>query len=125
VVFFFVLKDVAMANRLYVGNLPWSCTGDELRSLFSQHGRVVSAEVVMDRETGRSRGFAFVEMGSDQDCQTAINALHEFSLAGRPLVVNEARERQPRSSNGMGGASRAPRGGGYSQRPGGRYEDAY
>jgi RNA recognition motif-containing protein len=110
-----------MANRLYVGNLPWSCTADELRSLFSQHGRVVSAEVVMDRETGRSRGFAFVEMGSSEDCQAAIGALHEFALGGRPLVVNEARERQPRASHYGAGASR----GGYSSRQGGRYEDAY
>lgn len=112
-----------MANRLYVGNLPWSCTADELRNLFGQHGKVVSAEVVMDRETGRSRGFAFVEMGNDTDCQSAINALHEFSLGGRPLVVNEARERQPRGPHS--GPSRAPRASGYPSRSGSRYDDSY
>jgi cold-inducible RNA-binding protein len=117
-----------MANRLYVGNLPWSCTSDELRSLFGQHGRVNSAEIVMDRETGRSRGFAFVEMASEQDSQAAMNALHKFNLQGRPLVVNEARERAPRTPHSGGPRapySNGPRGGGYASRGTGRYEDAY
>ena len=84
--------------------------------------------IVMDRETGRSRGFAFVEMASEQDSQAAMNALHEFALGGRPLVVNEARERAPRTPHSGGpraSYSNGPRPGGYASRGAGRYEDAY
>ncbi len=92
-----------MAKRIYVGNLPWSCSNDDLRSLFSSHGDVVSAEIIEDRETGRSRGFGFVEMSSDEDTGRAIETLNGSDMGGRSLVVNEARERQPRRSGGGGG----------------------
>ena len=86
-----------MAKRIYVGNLPWATTSEDLRELFQQHGDVESAEVVSDRESGRSRGFGFVAMTSDEATSTAIEALNGHEIDGRPLVVNEARERQPRS----------------------------
>ena len=89
-----------MGKRIYVGNLPWSMTSATLESLFSAHGTVNSAEVISDRETGRSRGFGFVEMDSDDACQQAIEALNGSEVDGRPLTVNEARERAPRSGGG-------------------------
>src|SRR3990170_1776888 len=105
-----------MSKRLYVGNLPWSATSATLESLFSAHGTVRSAEVVADRDTGRSRGFGFVEMESDDACQTAINALNGSEIDGRAITVNEARERAPRSGGGggggYGGGGRGGRGGG-------------
>ncbi len=82
-----------MGKKIYVGNLPWSTTSASLESLFSQHGTVTSAEVIADRETGRSRGFGFVEMESDEACQRAIQALNGAELEGRAITVNEARER--------------------------------
>ncbi len=110
-------------KKLYVGNLPFRSTEDELRDLFGQHGEVSSASIVMDRETGRSRGFAFVEMTDDNDADTAINALNGYSLGGRALVVNEARPREerPRSGGGGGyGGGRGGGGGGYGGGGGGR-----
>lgn len=86
-----------MAKRIYVGNLPWATTSDDLRDMFSEHGDVESAEVISDRETGRSRGFGFVAMTSDEVMSAAIEALNGHEIEGRPLVVNEARERQQRS----------------------------
>ena len=83
-------------NKLYVGNLPFSATEDELRDLFGQHGSVESVNVIMDRETGRSRGFAFVEMADASTAQAAKEALDGTDLGGRALRVNEANERQPR-----------------------------
>ena len=80
-----------MGRRLYVGNLPYSATEDQLSSLFSQAGKVDSVRVMRDMATGRARGFAFVEMGSDDDAQKAISQFHEYNMDGRPLVVNEAR----------------------------------
>ena len=85
-----------MSKRIYVGNLPWSTTSSELQELFSAHGAVTSADVITDRETGRSRGFAFVEMESDEGGNAAIEALNGQDVGGRALVVNEAREREPR-----------------------------
>lgn len=82
-----------MARRLYVGNLPWSVTSTELQSLFAEHGEVASAEVISDRVTGRSRGFGFVQMESDDGASAAIEALHGKEVNGRALVVNEAQER--------------------------------
>lgn len=82
-----------MAQKLYVGNLPYSVTSDELQALFSQHGEVESVNVITDRETGRARGFAFVEM---QNAQAAIDALNGKELGGRALNVNIARDRQDR-----------------------------
>ena len=96
-----------MGNRLYVGNLPYSVTDDSLRSAFAPHGDVVAASVVMDRATGRSRGFGFVEMATSEAAEKATQAMNGALLAGRPLTVNEARERAPRGAGGPGG----PRGG--------------
>lgn len=106
-----------MAKRIYVGNLPWSYGSAELEELFKQYGDVGQAEVVMDRETGRSRGFGFVQMANDADCEPAINALNGFQCDGRPLVVNEARERAPKT--GGGGYGGGGGGGGYGGGGGG------
>jgi RNA recognition motif-containing protein len=89
--------------KIYVGNLPFSTTENELRSLFEQHGTVSSAAIVLDRETGRPRGFGFVEMDDNGAAQNAINALNGFQMAGRALVVNEARPREARAGGGGGG----------------------
>lgn len=105
-----------MAKRLYVGNLPWSATSASLEALFSAHGEVKSAEVVTDRETGRSRGFGFVEMATDEGGQKAIDALNGTEVDGRAITVNEARERAPRP----GGGGRGPGGGGGRGYGGGR-----
>jgi len=88
--------------KVYVGNLSFSTTEAELRQLFEAHGQVNSATVVTDRDTGRSRGFGFVEMG-DEDARKAISALHETEVGGRKLVVNEARPREDRGGGGGGG----------------------
>ncbi len=92
-----------MGTKIYVGNLPWSTTSASLETLFAQHGPVSSAEVISDRETGRSRGFGFVEMQTDAACEAAIQALNGTELDGRAITVNEARERAPRSGGGGGG----------------------
>ena len=84
-----------MAKRIYVGNLPYGSTETELREMFEKHGKVLSVDVLMDRETGRSRGFGFVEM-DDADAAKAIEKLNGADLGGRPLRVNEARERGER-----------------------------
>lgn len=96
-----------MGRRLYVGNLPYSATEDELTEMFSRAGKVDSVRVMRDMATGRARGFAFVEMGSDEDAQKAIAEFHEQEMQGRALVVNEAR---PKPEGGFGGRGR---GGGY------------
>jgi RNA recognition motif-containing protein len=102
-----------MAKKIYVGNLPWSTTSASLEALFSAHGGVSSAEVISDRETGRSRGFGFVEMESDDACQRAIEALNGVEVDGRAITVNEARERAPRAGGGGGGGGGGYGGGGY------------
>ncbi|AEA33588.1 RNA recognition motif domain-containing protein [Hippea maritima] len=84
-----------MVKTLYVGNLPYSTTEDELKELFGEYGEVSSTKIITDRETGRSRGFGFVEM-SDDDAQKAIDSLNGVNFGGRNLKVNEARERKPR-----------------------------
>jgi len=86
-----------MQNKLYVGSLPYSTTDDELRETFAQVGEVTSATVVTDRETGRSRGFGFVEMASAEDAQKAIDKLHGSDMGGRNLTVNIARPREERT----------------------------
>ena len=106
--------------RIYVGNLPFSTGEDELRAAFEPHGAVMSAAVIMDRDTGRSRGFGFVEM-SDEDGRKAIEAMNGQDLDGRALVVNEARERQPRSGGGGYSGGRGGGGGGYGGGGGGGY----
>jgi len=95
-----------MGARLYVGNLSYSTTDDSLREAFSAHGEVVSASVMVDRETGRSRGFGFVELSSDAEARTAIDAMNGSMLDGRALTVNEARERTQRGGGGGGGGGR-------------------
>ena len=105
-----------MGNKLYVGNLPYSFRDEDLQQAFAAHGTVTSAKVMMERDTGRSKGFGFVEMGSDADAQAAINGMNGQSLGGRSVVVNEARPmeaRPPRSFGGGGGGGGRSGGGGY------------
>lgn len=92
-----------MGKKLYVGNLAYGVTSSELEQLFSQYGTVTSAQVIQDRETGRSKGFGFVEMGSDNEAQAAISGLNDQQHQGRPLAVNEARPREDRPGGGGGG----------------------
>ncbi|MFZ2394105.1 RNA recognition motif domain-containing protein [Rhodoferax sp.] len=105
-----------MGNKLYVGNLPYSFRDEDLQQAFAAHGTVTSAKVMMERDTGRSKGFGFVEMADDAQAQTAIEAMNGQQFGGRGLVVNEARPmepRPPRSGGGFGG------GGGYGGGAGG------
>jgi RNA recognition motif-containing protein len=95
-----------MGNRLYVGNLSFNTTELELREVFSQCGTVAETKMVMDRETGRPRGFAFVEMGSEQDAKQAIDQLNGRELGGRTLTVNEAQERSGGGGSRGGGGGR-------------------
>jgi cold-inducible RNA-binding protein len=101
-----------VAKKMYVGNLSYGANEDELRRIFEEFGNVVSAQVIMDRETGRSKGFAFVEMSSDQEAQAAITALDGKEIGGRVLKVNEARPREDRGGGGGGGRDRGGYGGG-------------
>ena len=104
-----------MGNKLYVGNLPYSFRDEDLQEAFAAHGSVSSAKVMMERDTGRSKGFGFVEMGSDAEAQAAINGMNGQQFGGRGLVVNEARPMEPRpprtGGGGFGGG--AGGGGGY------------
>ena len=108
-----------MGNKLYVGNLAYSIRDNDLEQAFSQFGTVTSAKVMMERDTGRSKGFGFVEMGNDAEAQAAINGMNGQPLSGRSVVVNEARPMEPRPprSGGYGGG-----GGGYGGGGGGRRE---
>jgi len=102
-----------VGNKLYVGNLSYNIRDDDLNQAFAQYGSVNSAKVMMDRDTGRSKGFGFVEMGSDAEAQAAINAMNGVPLDGRAIVVNEARPREERPGGfGGGGGSRGGFGGG-------------
>jgi RNA recognition motif-containing protein len=111
-----------MGNKLYVGNLPYSVRDSDLEQSFGQFGAVTSAKVMMERDTGRSKGFGFVEMASDAEAQAAIEGMNGQPLGGRSLVVNEARpmeaRRPPRSGGGFGGGGG---GGGYGGGGGGGY----
>jgi RNA recognition motif-containing protein len=107
-----------MGRRLYVGNLPYSISNSELQQIFEPHGTVTSAQVIMDRDTGRSKGFGFIEMGTDAEAQKAIQALNGAEVEGRALTVNEAR---PKAEGGGGGGGRGYGGGGG----GGRGRDRY
>jgi RNA recognition motif-containing protein len=100
-----------VAKKLYVGNLTFDMTDSQLETLFAPHGTVQSAQVIMDRDSGRSKGFGFVEMNSDQEAQTAISALNGKDVNGRAMTVNEARPREDRGSGGSG-ARRSYGGGG-------------
>ena len=109
-----------MGNKLYVGNLAYSVRDDDLQQAFAQFGTVASAKVMMDRDTGRSKGFGFVEMGSDAEAQSAINGMNGQALDGRALVVNEARPREERPGGfGGGGGGRSGGFGGGGGRTGG------
>jgi len=99
-----------MGKKLYVGNLSFGVTDSTLEQMFAAHGTVVSAQVIMDRDTGRSKGFGFVEMKSDQEAQAAIAAMNGHEVEGRALTVNEARPR-PEGGGGRGGRDRGGRGG--------------
>lgn len=92
-----------MGKRLYVGNLSYSTTNDELKDLLGAYGQVESADIIIDRETGRSKGFGFVEMSDESDADAAINALHGTEQGGRTITVNEAKPRAPRGGGGYGG----------------------
>ncbi|NKI94277.1 RNA-binding protein [Rhizobacter sp. SG703] len=107
-----------MGNKLYVGNLAYSVRDDDLQQAFAQFGTVSSAKVMMDRDTGRSKGFGFVEMGSDAEAQSAINGMNGQALDGRALVVNEARPREERPG-GFGGGGGRSGGGGFGGGGGG------
>ena len=95
-----------MGKKLYVGNLPFSATDDSLRSIFEQVGQVDSAKVITDRDTGRSKGFGFVEMATDEECSEAIKKFNGSDYEGRALTVNEARPMAPREGGGGGGGGR-------------------
>ncbi len=101
-----------MAKNIYVGNLVWEATADDLLALFQSFGAVARAQVITDRETGRSRGFGFVEMDNDQEAQAAIDGLNGTPFRGRPLTVNEARPREDRGGGGGGSGGRGYGGGG-------------
>ena len=109
-----------MGNKLYVGNLSYNVRDDDLQQAFAQYGTVSSAKVMMDRDTGRSKGFGFVEMGSDPEAQAAINGMNGQALDGRAIVVNEARPREERPG-GFGGGNRGGFGGGGGTGGGGGF----
>ncbi len=109
-----------MGKKLYVGNLSYDVSSADLERMLGEHGTVISAEVISDRATGRSKGFGFVEMDSEDDAQSAIAALNGVEHGGRTLTVNEARPREPRSGGfGGGGGGRGRGGGGYGGGGGG------
>ncbi|MDO9250207.1 RNA-binding protein [Hydrogenophaga sp.] len=101
-----------MGNKLYVGNLPYTVRDEDLQQAFSAYGSVNSAKVMMERDTGRSKGFGFVEMGNDAEAQAAVEGMNGQSLGGRSLVVNEARPMEARPPRTGGGGFGGPRGGG-------------
>ena len=100
-----------MPKKLYVGNLTWNATSNDLLALFQQHGKVAKAQVMTDRDTGRSRGFGFVEMNDDAEAQKAIEALHDQPFHGRPLTVNAAKPREDRGGGDGGHGGYGNRGG--------------
>ena len=108
-----------MGKKLYVGNLSYECSDSDLQQLFGQHGSVASAQIISDRESGRSKGFGFVEMASDDEAQAAIAALNGQDYMGRSLTVNEARPKEDRGGGGGGGGRRGGGGGGYGGGGGG------
>ena len=103
-----------MGSRLYVGNLPYKATDEDLTALFSKVGNVASAHVMRDMATGRARGFAFVEMATEEEAQKAISEFHQFQMEGRALVVNEARPKQEGGGRDFGGFRRGGGGGNVS-----------
>ena len=113
-----------MGKRLYVGNLAYATTDEALKELFGQHGAVETVNIIMDKFSGRSRGFGFVEMTNDDEAKTAVEKLNGTSLDGRDLVVNEARPQEERKSGGGGGGGGRGRGGfgGGARDRGGRHD---
>lgn len=109
-----------MATRIYVGGLPFSATEQELEHLFAAHGTVTSTALITDRDTGRAKGFGFVEMSTNEECQAAISALNGMEMGGRSLTVNEAKPREERSGGGSGYGGGRDRGG-YGGGGGNRY----
>jgi cold-inducible RNA-binding protein len=112
----FASRRYPVGKKLYVGNLTYQVSDSDLEQLFSQYGTVQSAQVIQDRDTGRSKGFGFVEMDTEAEAQAAIEALHDQEHNGRRLTVNEAKPREPRSGGGGYGGGR---GGGYGGGGGG------
>jgi cold-inducible RNA-binding protein len=110
-----------MGKKLYVGNLAYSVRDDDLQQAFSAYGSVASAKVMMERDSGRSKGFGFVEMGTDAEALAAIEGLNGQSLGGRSLTVNEARPMEPRPAGGGYGGGRSGGSGGYGGGGGGGY----
>lgn len=100
-----------MNNKLFVGNLPYTATEEELREAFAQAGSVLSVKIITDRESGRSKGFGFVEMATDAEAGTAVEKLNNADYAGRPISVSIARPPEPRGFGGGGGGDRGGRGG--------------
>lgn len=109
-----------MGKKVYIGNLPFSVNESSLQALFAPYGSVASATIIMDRDSGRSKGFGFVEMSSDQEAQEAINKLNGTEVEGRAITVNEARPQQPRTGGGGGGGRGGFGGGGGGGGRGGR-----
>lgn len=109
------MEEIYMGKKLYVGNLGYSVVDEDLRELFAPHGTVDSAQVIMDRDSGRSKGFAFVEMSSSAEAEAAIAALNGQQHDGRALTVNEAKPRESRPSGGGYGGGRGGYGGGGSR----------
>ena len=117
-----------MGNKLYVGNLPYTVRDEDLQQSFGQFGSVTSAKVMMERDTGRSKGFGFVEMGNDAEAQAAISGMNGQPLGGRSVVVNEARPmeaRPPRTGGGFGGGGGGDRSGGFGGGGGGDRSGGY
>ncbi len=114
-----------MGKKLYIGNLSYDVSSSDLEAMLSPHGTIQSAEVIMDRSTGRSKGFGFVEMNSDAEAQAAIAALDGQEHGGRALKVNEAKPREPRSGGGGYGGGGGGGGGGYGGGGGGGRRDRY
>ena len=113
---------IQLATRIYVGGLPYSATEQDLENLFAAHGTVNSATVITDKYTGQAKGFGFVEMSTNEECQAAISALNGTEMGGRSLTVNEAKPREERSSGGgYGGGGGRGGGGGYGGGGGNRY----
>jgi len=120
-------EEAPVAKKLYVGNLSYDTSDSKLQEMFEEYGAVQSAQVIMDRDTGRSKGFGFVEMSSDQEAQAAINGLNGKEAGGRSLTVNEARPREDRggSRGGYGGGGRSGGGGGGGRSGGGGGRGGY
>ena len=116
-----VVSRVSFVTNIYVGNLAFTATDEDLRSAFEQFGEVTSVNIIMDRETGRSRGFAFVEMADGEHAKAAIEDLDGAAISGRNVTVNEARPRAPRGGGGGGGGGGRGGGGGYGGGGGGGY----